>query len=53
MNELINDMFQADLYKEFGQSSAGVFVEHSLTTMTEDSPQQTGVNEHIFQVSGS
>ena len=41
---------QAQLYREFSQSSAGHVVEKSLTSMKEDTQEQVGVRGHIFQV---
>ncbi|XP_067936864.1 TATA-binding protein-associated factor 172-like [Watersipora subatra] len=40
---------QAQLYREFGQSSAGTTVQKSLTSMNDDSNEQTGMKGHIFQ----
>jgi len=41
--------FQARLYEEFGQSSAGRTVAQSITDDSSDS--NTGVKGHVFQVS--
>ena len=41
---------QAQLYREFSQSSAGHVVEKSLTSMKEDTQEQVGVRGRIFQV---